>query len=209
MNDKKRKMLLLSLVVMLVLAAGATIAYIHMSTQSIVNSFEPKEVKCNVVESFDGAEKKEVKIENTGNIDAFIRAEIVVNWKKVNDEDSSKYDVYGEKPVLGEDYVWTLYAADSDWVEGKDGFYYYKKVVAPEETTSNLIEVCAPKAGAAPDGYFLSVEIIASAIQADGIGTAATGAEGTKDRPAEIAWTNDKVEITVNDAATTLTVNNK
>ena len=51
-----------------------------------------------------------------------------------------------------------------DWFE-KDGYYYAKAPVAPKGNTPVLIEKCTEVAANAPDGYTLSLEILADAIQ--------------------------------------------
>ena len=182
-----------------------------MNTQSVTNTFEPTKVSCAVDETLTATEKKDVKVINTGDIDAFIRAEVVVTWKK---QEGNSYVVYGQRPEKGTDYVVSLNLKEDGWVEGNDGFYYFTKAVAPESVSADshftdiLINSCTVTGTPPSDGYYLSVEIIASAIQAKGESFGApTGEEGQK--PAEIAWTNEKVLIKVNDAATTLTVRNK
>jgi len=203
MKNNKRKMLLLSLVIVLVLGVGATVAYIHMSTQSITNEFEATQVSCQVVEKYDDVTKtkSEVQIYNSSDIDAFIRAEVVINWV-----DAAGNIYGGSEPKENTDYIISFNTAD--WFERNDGFYYYKSAVESGKNTNDLIISCRDISVDPPEGYYLSVEIIASAIQADGESFGApTGTAGQQ--PAEIAWTNDKVEIIVNDAATTLTVRNK
>jgi len=202
MKNNKKMVLLLSLIIILVLGIGATVAYIHMNTKPVTNSFEATEVSCDVVEKIKEKTKSEVKIANTGDVDAFIRAEVVVNWKKrvVDDEGNVSFEIYGKAPVAKSDdnnnnydYIIEFETeqqtlADKGWVLGDDGFYYYTEAVEPGESTNVLVESCAAVSQNAPEGYYLSVEIIGSAIQADGIGTTQTGASGEIDRPAEIAW---------------------
>lgn len=194
MNNKRSLIWLLSVVMILVLGAGATLAYIHMSTQNVTNTFEPTNVSCDVEEEFADNVKRNVKIKNTSNIEAFIRSEIIVTWKNEAGE------IYGKLPVKNIDYIMNLNLAEEDeegWKAGKDGFYYFTLAKAPGAATDNLIDSCYLKEGAsAPDGYYLSVEIIASAIQAEGESFgASTGEKGKK--PAEIAWSNDIVTVTV------------
>lgn len=174
MKINKKNMLLLSLVITLLVGAGGVIAYIFTHTQNIKNAFTPTQVSCVVDEKFENNKKTEVSVENTSNIDAFIRAEIVVTWKMKNPDGSEDYFVHAKAPVLGEDYVLEFNRADKTLEEKgwfyEDGFYYYKEACEPGENTSVLIESCKLADTATPPGddYFLSVEIIASAIQADG-----------------------------------------
>ncbi|MBQ5837841.1 MAG: hypothetical protein IIW39_04130, partial [Clostridia bacterium] len=80
------------------------------------------------------------------------------------------------------------------WEKGNDGYWYCKKEVAPEETTGILIEE-AKQLKPAPEGYYLSIEIVASAIQS------------SPDTTVKTQWKNNKVDIDVSNG--TLTVINK
>ena len=80
-------------------------------------------------------------------------------------EDQSK--VTAIKPEEGSDYEITYSKSvdeSSNWVLGKDGYWYYTVPVSIDSETTNLIERCVCKV-TPPDGYYLSVEIVASSIQ--------------------------------------------
>lgn len=155
---KKVSMLLVSLVLIAAIAVGSTVAFIATSTKPITNIFNPANVTVEIDENIDNGVKSNVKVKNTGNTDAFIRAKIVVTWK---DADGN---VSATKPVEGTDYTMTL--NETDWFRGSDGFYYCKTSVAPKGSTPALITACKKVDGVTPpDGYDLSVEIIASGIQ--------------------------------------------
>lgn len=182
-NLKKKAVLTMSVALLLAVAVGITIAYIFTETDPVENTFKPSKVACAVVENGRepvtgdtvgiGTSKENVQIKNTGNTDAYIRVAVVVNWMS---EDGTK--VWATKPVEGEDYTIILDLANG-WSPVGD-YYYYGSAVAPcvhkdgdEHTgcmTSVLISSCTPVAGRAPDGYYLSVEIVASAIQSSGMG---------------------------------------
>ena len=156
---KKVSLLLVSLVLIAAIAVGSTVAFIATSTEPITNIFNPANVTIDIDESFVDGVKTDVQVKNTGSTDAFIRAKIVVTWK---DADGN---VSATKPVKNTDYTMTLNT--TDWFLGSDGFYYCKTSVAPDapnNLTPVLIEKCE-KTGTPPDGYDLSVEIIASGIQ--------------------------------------------
>lgn len=186
-NSKKRKVLLLSLVAILIVCAGTTIAYFTQQTDEVVNTFNPTAVTCEVTEDFENNVKTNVAVKNTGDIDAYIRADVVVTWQ------DQQGNVYGKKPVAGEDYTITYNLSNEGWVYNEaDGFYYYKEkvgYVAPDNVTDVLITECAPTTDAAPAGYYLSVEILASAIQADGVSDG-VGEPGTIENETAIhnAW---------------------
>lgn len=158
--DKKRLVLLItSLSILFVLAVGTTLAYLFTQTEPIVNTFTPSTVGIDIDEKIDKNVKENVKIKNTGDIDVYVRAIVVVSWK---DKDGN---VYATAPVEGTDYnaTWTK----DGWVE-KDGVYYYTSPVKPGEYTGILLTECKPvEDEEAPEGYNLSVEILSSAIQAE------------------------------------------
>ena len=159
MSRKLPKRLIFIIVAALITVAcatGGTLAYIFTGTPSVENSFEPVHVTCKVLEEFDGQTKSDVKIKNTGDISAYIRATFVVMWVA---EDGS---VLSTAPVKGTDYSLTL--GSSDWVVGSDGFYYYTRPVASGESTGTLIESIS-LSGIAPSGYSLNVHVAATAIQ--------------------------------------------
>lgn len=154
---KRSLVLVVSVLVLLLAVAGGTLAWLT-AQDSVNNTFTPAHVTCRVEEKFDGATKENVSIKNTSDIPAYIRAYIVVTWK----DDAG--NVYGKLPVAGTDYT-IEYAANTGWVKGSDGYYYYTSSVDVGKTTGELIKTCAPVADKAPAGYGLSVEIIAEAIQ--------------------------------------------
>ena len=171
----KELAMILSLSLLLLLVIGTTVAYIYTATSPVKNIFEPSRVACAVVENgrepvtgslVDIDETKEnVKIQNTGDTDAYIRVAVTVNWASA---DGTR--VWAQKPAQGTDYTIT-FNDNSDWFDGGDGFYYYKKAVSPDDLTSVLIDRAVLNDGVTSlkgtDGteYFLSVEIVASAIQ--------------------------------------------
>ena len=168
--NKKVILLAVSLLLILSAAIGGTVAYLIDQTGSITNTFTPANVTPHIDEEFNGSVKKDVQIRNAGDIPAYIRVKVVVTWK---DEHGN---VYGAAPVPRTDYTWT---SGSDKWFLKDGFYYYSEPVAAKGTTGVLFTACQPVAGRAPEGYSLSVDIHAQAIQAEPT-TAVTSAWGVQ-----------------------------
>lgn len=172
---RKTAVLLASLVFLLACITGTTIAYLLDNGGEVVNTFTPAEVACVVNEaSFKDDVKTNVTVANAGNVPAYIRAAIVVTWQN---EDGY---VYGVKPVLGTDYTMTLKLKDDQnvvqWIQEDDGYYYYQFEVPVSGSTAVLIDECKPVDGRTPQGYGLNVEIVGSAIQADGMGAASAKA---------------------------------
>ena len=175
-RSKKARKLLVCLTALLCMAlVGATVAFLVTRTGSVTNTFQGSKVACAVIENGNNkdetsgivsvAEKKNVQIKNTGDTDAYIRVAVVVNWMS---EDGSK--VWALKPT-SDDYTITYILGADGWLDGGDGYYYYSKPVAPKDPTSILIEKAMLKDGitgpVGTDGtqYYLSIEIVASAIQ--------------------------------------------
>lgn len=173
--SKKTLTALVSVALLLLVGSGSTLAYLFTNTDSVKNTFTPAQVSCAVVENNEEytanavnvESKSNVTIKNTSNVPAYIRAAIIVTWKSTDGK------VYAAKPVNDKDY--TLNIGES-WTQ-KGNFYYYDSVVAVGGSTSALITSAAKTANAEPPaGYNLSVEIVAEAIQAEGMG--ATSAQG-------------------------------
>lgn len=154
---KKPLAALVALVLIIGAVVGGTLAYLAARTDAIVNTFNPAKVDITVEENFNGSTKKDVKIKNNGDTEVYIRATYVVTWKDAAE------NVYPEQPQPGVDYTISL-NPKQDWF-CYNGYYYYTAPVAPHASTGVLIDLCTPVAGRAPEGYTLSVNVLASAIQ--------------------------------------------
>ena len=167
---KKRSVILLSSLLLLVgLAVGATLAYIFADSGRLTNTFTPAEVKCEVKEDYNWKVKENVQIQNTGNVDAYIRAMVFVNWMDVS---TSQIVPTPEGGDISYEYDRTK------WVLHTDGYYYYTAKVPKDGLTTNLINSIEPptlpqdvtdaaNGNAYASRYMLNVEIIAEAIQAE------------------------------------------
>lgn len=166
----KKFIVITAVALLLFVTVGSTLAYIFTKTEPVENTFNPSKVACAVVENNNPDEnradivpnvsiKTNVQIKNTGDTDAYIRVAVMVNWMSA---DGTR--VWATKPVEGADY--TAWTPGTGWIQIGD-YYYYTKSVAPTKTTRTLIEnIEVLDTANIPDGYFLSVEIVASAIQA-------------------------------------------
>ena len=170
--NKRSAVILISLCAILLAATGTTIAYYVVTGNLVANTFTPAHVDCQVV--WDGV--ADATVTNTGDADAYIRVKIVATWKDANGA------VYAQLPQQDRDYVLTQ-TLGADWLPGSDGFYYFRYPIAPGEFTLPLIDGYTANNAKAPAGYTLSLELVASAIQAtteavnawsDGVAHAAT-----------------------------------
>lgn len=162
--------LVVSVLVLLLGIVGASLAYLSMKTEPVKNEFTYGKVSCEVLEDFDGTVKNNVRIKNTGNIPAYIRARVVVTWK------NEKGYIYGTKPVLGsaadEDNKNYDYSFDynPNWIcmttDSGGWYFYFREPVEPGKETRWMINNFKKSETAnVPEGYDLSVEILADAIQ--------------------------------------------
>lgn len=158
---RKEFVLLVSVFAMIAGVVGGTVAYLVADTDPLTNNFDLAEVSCGVKEDFNGKIKTDVKIQNTSNIPAYIRAKVVVTWQ---DESGN---VYGQAPIEETDY--SIQYNETDWKQDGD-YWYYDEPVAPVTEnncyTPVLINRCS-SSGTEPEGYHLSVEILAEAIQSE------------------------------------------
>ena len=165
----KALLLIASLAVLLTATVGSTAAWLVSKPAAVENDFVPGKVACQVLEDF-GAEsgasvKRNVRVKNNGNTDAYIRVLLVFTWK----DDAG--NIFSNKPQEDKDYQ--INKNLTDWImqESDAGVYfYYKKPVAPGAETGKLIDslrqadgVTGPENGK----YKLSVDILADAVQAD------------------------------------------
>lgn len=144
---------ILSIVLLLVLVVGGTLAILLTNSDTVENKFEEAYVICQVNRSEDVFD-----VTNKGNVPAYIRTAVVVNWMD---------DAGNVRGIAPTDAQYTLQMNDSDW-HFLNGFYYYLLPVSPEQSTSDLITGVFVN-DAVPDGYQLSVEVVAEAVQAEGV----------------------------------------
>ena len=163
-KSKKTLTLLVALLVIFTVSVGSTLAFLITQTDSVVNTFTPGEIKGDVIETFNGETKEDVKIsiDSDSDVSAYVRALVVVSWQ---DADGN---VYGQKPVAGVDYTITM-GTSSNWFEGANGYYYYSEPLGADldTTTDVLIKSCTQKQACENPKYKLNVDVIAEAIQAE------------------------------------------
>ena len=113
-------------------------------------TLKPDEVDVEIEDKVSGFEKTDIKITNTGNVDAFIRAMIVANWWGTASGDlgiatgytSSAHTAYvnmwKRTSLTGDNYGGVFQGLPGDnWVLAQDGYFYYKNKVAPGEETGD------------------------------------------------------------------------
>lgn len=158
----------LSLVLALTLAIGGTVAYLVTKDQPITNKFTASTVDCEVTEDFDGVEKTNVNVENTGDTDAYVRVKLVTY--RVN-ENGQHIGGLAQIPEFTPGTNWVLH----------DGYYYYTlPIAAGESADTDLIEkITLTGSYDDADGGKQVIEVMAEAVQSEP-GSAVADAWGVK-----------------------------
>lgn len=184
-NEKSRLFRVFAVVLLAALLAaavfGAVFAALRDTTAKVENLLDPASVTCSVEEEFDGTEKKNVKVKNTGDVAAYIRVKVVINW---TDKDGKviMYVPDDYKSVVGSVNTtgWTrLGGTDTGTGTGTgtvditDGYWYYNGIVKPAdpknpgvEVTDILVESIKAQTPDEKAKYNMNVYILAEAIQA-------------------------------------------
>lgn len=156
---------LLAALFFVIVGAGGALAWMKWQGSEVANVFTA-EVQRNpeVVETFDGKRKSDVKINvgNTGAYSVYVRADVVVNWM------NESGGVLSSVPVEGRDYSMEWNLEEHEWFRGGDGFYYYASPVESGQDTGVLIKSCTQTAEPPESGYSLQVKIMSQTIQAAG-----------------------------------------
>ena len=167
MKNRKRNTKLfasvLAIALVLTVGVGGTLAYLIANGGSITNIFNPTQASIQIVETFDETTKEDVYVKNTCEIPVYVRVAIVPTWEDAN---GNPVGVSASLNDLNIDW------GSDKWVEHSDGYWYYKEAVAVDTVTENLIDEATVVTA---NGYKMNLQIIAEAIQADGV-----NAQGTK-----------------------------
>lgn len=146
------------------LIAGGTIAYFIAQPVKAVNTFTKGTISCEIVENFDNSVKKDVRVHNTGSAEAFIRVKLVPSWENEAGEAVAKSASLNDLNI-----TWNSSKA-ADWIDGKDGYYYFKSKVSPDDHDSENFNDCTSilidKATVNnANGFKMNLNVLAEAIQ--------------------------------------------
>ena len=151
------------------------------STDEIVTPWGNREIT-----SYKGSTKTNVKITNTGNTDAYIRAALVGQWRDKDGNPVFGFTDYTHGVQLVASWYEDQFGTNAqhlqgqfeglpgtNWVKGDDGYYYYTVAVAPGATIPNDLFTKytvgkAPGAAIAGDvqDIYFTLEIATQAISA-------------------------------------------
>lgn len=149
--------LLVVFLMVLSIICGGVFAYMFRQTEYKNNEFTPASVSCKVHETKDVnvTEKTSIKVENTGNIEAYLRVRFVSYWVQLSDD--------GSPEIVGKASKMPSFEIAAGWMKGSNDTYYYLTPVAPGKKTAELLS--SKILLSAEDGYYQVVEVFAEAIQ--------------------------------------------
>ena len=154
----KKSLIIICSLILIFSTASLTIAYL-MKNNNIDNEFILGTVSTSVEETFENNIKKDVSIKNTGNVNSYIRASIIISYKDSNNV------ILPDIPVENTDYS-IDFSQSPNWIySSNDGFYYYKLPVEPNSNTDILIDECK-QLKEYQDKTF-NVDIVTESIQAE------------------------------------------
>ena len=154
---KKYRILPIILITVLIVSltlCGTVLAYMFRQTEYKVNEFTPANVSCEVLEKFDGEQKTSIQVQNTSNIDAYIRVRFVSYW------------VDAEGKIVAKPSEMPTIDPASGWLAGTNNTYYYQSPIGPGGSTPNLLkEGTSITLKQDENGYLQVIEVFAEAIQ--------------------------------------------
>lgn len=149
-------MMVLSIVLLLGVAIGGTIAWLSTKTTPVTNTFTPARVTCEVEEDFNEntGKKTNVNVKNTGNIDVYIRVKLVTY--RTNDAGQH----------IGGTAQLPKFNLGENWAEYGE-YYYYTLPVAPDEKPAANLADSMTLTGSYEDadGGKQALDVMAEAIQ--------------------------------------------
>lgn len=153
-------LLLISLVLLLFIAVGGSVAYLLDITGRVENTFTPAQVEIDPTEETTADSKSNIKFQNSGSVPVYIRATLVIYWeeKTVNNETQVIAQPAGGSVAVGD-------LLNNGWFQVGD-IYYYKSPVDPGDWTEVMlgeIKVTVPEGSDAK----CRIDVRAEAIQAE------------------------------------------
>lgn len=149
-------MMVLSVVLLLALAVGGTLAWLSTKTTPVTNTFTPAKVTCDVTENFNEntGVKTKVNVTNIGNIAVYIRVKLVTY--RTNDKGQH----------IGGTADLPKFTPGENWVEYGEYYYYTLPVEPNAQPHTNLADsMTLEKSYGDADGGKQALDVMAEAIQ--------------------------------------------
>lgn len=159
---RKGVVLLIALAMLLTCVVSGTVAYLSVGSGPVTNTFTPAELDTVIVEDFgetyDGVLKSSIKVQNKGNIDAYVRVGVYGYW--------AVKDSGGNEKIIA---PWSFTGTPANGWEKHDDWYYYPQKLAPNATTPNLLStaISGEDEPAAYPNAHLVVNVIHQSIQTE------------------------------------------
>ncbi|MEG2868937.1 MAG: hypothetical protein RR894_14450 [Terrisporobacter sp.] len=138
---KKNVVVTIGLIVILTVISGISFTSAYFQDKDkIKNNFTTAIIETEIEEKFEPDVEnpkrfiKEVKIRNSARTESLIRVSINEIWR---DENNPEWVGEVNSSLVTLNYDKNL---DSNWIYGNDGYYYYRKKLAPDESTELLLE---------------------------------------------------------------------
>ena len=166
-SHKRHTLLLISLVMLLMIAIGGTVAYLLDYSGQLENTFTPAEVTIKIEEKKQGNIKYGIQVLNAtvsseDAVPVYVRANLVIYWTDV---------INGEERVIpkpdGEEYSVSVPEPVGTWFRVGDT-YYYPSVVKPGGSTYAMVLQDNPITVSIPANSTVKcyIDVRAEAIQA-------------------------------------------
>ena len=158
-KKNRTAILFISLVLLLAVAVGGTVAYLRATSGSLTNTFIPAEVTITPNEDVTEDTKSNISFTNEGNIPVYVRATLVIYWTDtINGLEQTIAPPASSNVSIG------AVNENEGWFKVGD-IYYYSEPVAAGESTAVMLE---PIVVTLPDGSSAQchIDVRAEAIQA-------------------------------------------
>ena len=121
----KSVIIVLSIILLVCIGVGATLAYFANSTGPVINTFQSGTVGAEIYEEKPNTAKTVIQVKNTGSVPVYVRVRLVSYF-----EDASG--------VLPQDSPVVSVTLDTNWKQ-IGSYYYYKLPVGAGGFTSDLL----------------------------------------------------------------------
>ena len=153
-GTKRLSTLLLSVILVVTIAVGGTVAYLVTQDEPITNTFTPSHVNCEVTENFNGTVKSNVNVTNIGDTEAYIRVKLVT------------YRVNKNGQHIGGTATLPSFTLGTNWMKFGDYYYYTLPVKSGEKPATNLADsITLTGSYNDADGGKQAIDVMAEAIQ--------------------------------------------
>lgn len=150
-SRKKLLVMVLSLVLLMAVATGVTLAYFASTSAPVINTFQAGSVGAEIKETVNGNTKESIAVENTGDSPVYVRVRLVNYWKD------------GEN-IAPKDSTLSVSENTAKW-EKIGEYYYYTEPLAGGATTANLLSAGLTMT-TDDNGYVQVIEVLADTVQA-------------------------------------------